>query len=463
MESVEKSQPKVGLRNWLIIIIIGLAGQFAWAIENMYLNTYITYLNFSAPADQGFDYSLMIAITTAASAIVATFTTLLMGVLSDRLNKRKIFISVGYILWGVSTASFGLLNVNSSQSLFVISMTASMAAIMVIVIDCLMTFLGSSANDAAFNSYITKSIDDKNRAKVEGVLSILPLVAMLMIFVALNGLTTDEGGNRWDLFFYIVGGVVVLVGIASIFLVPKDSGEKDASQSFKRLLIEGFRPNIIKDNKKLYFTLLLYFIYGVAIQVYFPYLMVYIEKSCSISNAGGLSPFVIVMAVALVLGSALSVLVGFIADKVGKEKMIALVFGILGVGLLMMFFIPYFANDVLRTIAGAISGLIMILGYVAVPTILNAIVREYIPKGKEGTFLGVRMIFVVALPMVIGPFIGNALNGAFGEIYEGAYGVKDHLPTNWGYIVALAIVVIALVIYFVFRKKFYNGKQNENE
>ena len=463
MEENTKTISKVGLRNWLIIVIVGLAGQFAWAIENMYLNTYITYLNFSAPIDQAFDYSLMIAITTAASAVVATFTTLFMGVLSDRINKRKIFISLGYILWGISTASFGLFNVNSSASLFVISMTASSAAIMVIVIDCLMTFLGSSANDAAFNSYITKSIKDENRAKVEGVLSILPLVAMLLIFVALNGLTTEEGGNRWDLFFYIVGGLVVLVGLASLFLVPKDTGEKDISQSYKRLLIEGFRPSIVKDNKKLYFTLLLYFIYGVAIQVYFPYLMVYIEKSCHISNAGGFSPFVIVMAVALVLGSALSVLVGFIADRVGKEKMIAPVFAILGAGLLMMFFIPYFGDDVFRTIAGAVSGLVMILGYVAVPTILNAIVREYIPNGKEGTFLGVRMIFVVALPMVIGPFIGNALNGAFGDIYEGAYGVQDNLPTNWGYIVALAIIVIAIVIYFVFRKKFYNGREEKTE
>ena len=73
------------------------------------------------------------------------------------------------------------------------------------------------------------------------------------------------------------------------------------------------------------------------------------------------------------------------------------------------------------------------------------------------------MIFVVALPMVIGPFIGNALNGAFGDIYEGAYGVQDNLPTNWGYIVALAIIVIAIVIYFVFRKKFYNGREEKTE
>ena len=67
---------KLGIRKRLIFILAGIAGQFAWCIENMYLNSYIAYLNFNAPTGQGFDYSLMIAITTALSAITATITTL---------------------------------------------------------------------------------------------------------------------------------------------------------------------------------------------------------------------------------------------------------------------------------------------------------------------------------------------------------------------------------------------------
>ena len=69
------SNNKISVREWFVLIIIGLVGQFAWSIENMYLNTYITYLNFTSK-DGGFDYSLMIAITTALSAVVATLTTL---------------------------------------------------------------------------------------------------------------------------------------------------------------------------------------------------------------------------------------------------------------------------------------------------------------------------------------------------------------------------------------------------
>ena len=125
---------KLGIRKRLIFILAGIAGQFAWCIENMYLNSYIAYLNFNAPTGQGFDYSLMIAITTALSAITATITTLLMGTLTDKLNKRKIFISVGYIVWGIATASVGLVNVNNENSLIPISMSASSAAIMGIVL-----------------------------------------------------------------------------------------------------------------------------------------------------------------------------------------------------------------------------------------------------------------------------------------------------------------------------------------
>ena len=106
-------QDKLGWRMWLIVILIGLAGQFAWSIENMYLNTFIAYLNFTAEPAEKFDYNLLIAVTTALSAITATLTTLLMGGLSDKYRKRKIFITVGYILWGISRML--KLNINSFE------------------------------------------------------------------------------------------------------------------------------------------------------------------------------------------------------------------------------------------------------------------------------------------------------------------------------------------------------------
>ena len=458
---------KLGIRKWIIFILVGLIGQFAWSIENMYLNSYITYLNFTDTTGNGFNYSTLIAITTALSALVATLTTIFMGSLTDKVNKRKIFISAGYIIWGVSTASFGFLNVNSSSSVLVIPMTAYTAAIMVIVIDCIMTFFGSTANDAAFNSYVTRNTTPKDRGKVEGVLSILPLIAMLIIFVGLNGLTTKANGYRWDLFFYIVGALVIVVGLISIFLIPKEDDKKIKQESYGSILLEGFKGKTVKANKLLYLTLIAYFIYGVAIQVYFPYLMVYVEYTCNISNSGDggfLTPFAIVMAIALLVGSLLSVIIGIISDKVKKENMMIPVVIILMIGLILMFFAPKIEDDTLRIVYTSIAGLVMILGYVSIPTIFNSIVRDNIPKSKEGAFMGVRMLFVVALPMCIGPFIGDSLNANFGSTYLSEYNVESVVPSEYGYLMALGILMLTFIpIIFILKemKKLKNDEVKE--
>ena len=221
-----------------------------------------------------------------------------------------------------------------------------------------------------------------------------------------------------------------------------------------------FNMYAIKNNKKLYFVLLIYFVYATACQVFFPYLMVYMERTCEISNTGTgfLTPFAVVMAVALLLGSVLSVIFGFLADRFGKNKMILPSFVVFAIGILMMFFIPKVATggSTPRTVYAAISGLVMILGYVGIPTVINALVRQYIPKGEEGIFMGVRMLFVVALPMCIGPFIGDALNRNLGSQVESSVfeGVLDTVPSEYGYLVGLGILLLSLIpIYFYFRKE----------
>ncbi len=138
---------KLGARKWAALILIGLFGQFAWTIENMYFNVFL-YNTIST--DPGY-----IAAMVGWSAAAATLTTLLMGALSDRLGKRKLFICGGYLLWGLSTAAFGLITPENAARLFPAVPAAAGAATLVVVMDCVMTFFGSTANDAAFNAWVT--------------------------------------------------------------------------------------------------------------------------------------------------------------------------------------------------------------------------------------------------------------------------------------------------------------------
>ena len=64
---------KLSARLWLTLILIGLVGQFAWTIENMYFNVFL-YNTIST--DPGY-----ISAMVGWSAAAATLTTLLMGAL----------------------------------------------------------------------------------------------------------------------------------------------------------------------------------------------------------------------------------------------------------------------------------------------------------------------------------------------------------------------------------------------
>ena len=79
---------------FISLIIFSLVGQIAWVIENMYFNVFISK-EFGASQ---FEVALMVSL----SAIIATLTTLFIGSLSDKIQKRKIFIWLGYIIWGIS-------------------------------------------------------------------------------------------------------------------------------------------------------------------------------------------------------------------------------------------------------------------------------------------------------------------------------------------------------------------------
>ena len=117
---------KLGARKWAALILIGLVGQFAWTIENMYFNVFLYNTISTDPR--------YISAMVGASAVVATLTTLLMGALSDRVGKRRVFIALGYILWGLSTAAFALITPENAARLFPGANAAAAAAVMVVVI-----------------------------------------------------------------------------------------------------------------------------------------------------------------------------------------------------------------------------------------------------------------------------------------------------------------------------------------
>ena len=422
---------KLGAKKWLALVLIGLFGQFAWTIENMYFNV---FLSNTISTDPGY-----IASMVAWSAFAATATTLIMGALSDRVGKRKLFISAGYILWGLATALFGLITPENAQRLFPGANAAAAAAIMVIVLDCVMTFFGSTANDAAFNAYVTDVTDNTNRGRVESVLAILPLISMLVIFGLFDGLTQQ---GRWKEFFAIFGIAVTVVGVLSIFLV-KDAPElRPRKDNYFRNLVYGLRPDVIKNNPQLYLSFAAFCLFSVAVQVFFPYLIIYIQ------NYLGITDYAIILGVVLILASIFSVISGKFIDKIGKMRFTVPAAVVMLTGLVGMYFVR-------ESVPVMVAGTVMMSGYMMMTAALGANIRDWTPADKVGHFQGIRMIFAVLLPMIIGPAIGAAVIRGSESTYVDLGQVKS-VPTPSIYLAA-AVVLLTVAVPVLLLKKSGNA------
>ena len=418
---------KLSKRLWVSFLLLGLMGQFAWMIENMYFNVFL-YNTIST--DPGY-----IAAMVAASAVVATLTTLFMGSLSDRVGKRKVFICAGYIIWGISTMAFGLINVKNAAAWFPTLNAVSTAAVLVVVMDCIMTFFGSTANDATLNAYITDMTNDKIRGKVESVLAILPLISMLIIFGGFDSMTKQ---GHWSQFFGIFGCLVTLTGIIAVFLI-KDSHVEAKKEPFFKNLIAGFRPSIIRENPSLYLTLSAFCLFACAVQIFFPYLIIYIQNYLKIDN------YAIVLGVVLILASIISVVGGRFIDRIGKLKFVLPAAAAMFIGLIGMFFVR-------GVVSVIIAGTVMMGGYMLVSAALSASIRDFTPKDSVGEFQGIRMIFAVMLPMIIGPSIGAAVIKNSGNTYLDLGTVK-HVPTPAIFLASAAFLLLIIIPIIILKRR----------
>ncbi len=445
---------KLSKRLWLNIVIFSLMGGVAWNLENMYFNTFLygsIYEGVSAEALAGvMAPTTAISRMVALSAVTAVVTTFIMGTLSEKMKKRKVFISIGYIIWGIITAAFGFISRENVAAVFGLSDEVKILAFSVwtvIIMDMVMTFMGSTSNDSAFNAWVTDVTNPVVRPQVETVLMFVGFFAMIAVMGV--GSLAQAGVVTYKAFFLGLGLVVTACGIAGLFTLeePEIKGEKTKSNYWSDLFY-GFRPSVVKANSKLYLALAAVAIYNIAVQVFFPYLFVYMEKV--ILPGAVFDAKTIVVAVIAVAALAAGIIL--LLKTANKSKLKAYIPTIIlftaGLAILST------STNFIVVFIGIAPTLI---GYVVLQIQLSASVRDYIPEDKVGLFQGIRMIFAVLIPMVVGPWIGDiACRTSNLTIIE--YGVEKLVPSTSMFLYAAVVAVFVFVPILLLAKKGFKAE-----
>ena len=457
---------KLSKKNWFIITLFCFMGGIAWNTENMYFNTFITneiYADVSQAAILGsMEATTAVARMVALSAIAAVVTTFIMGALSDKLKNRKMFISVGYILWGIVTAMFGFITKENVANLFNLTDEARILGTTVwfiILMDIVMTFMGSTSNDAAFQAWVTDVTVPKQRPAVETVLSVVGTVSSFAVTGV--GSFAQAGTITYKIFFAVLGLIVTLCGIIGLFLIkdPPRTAQIKSSSNYWADLLYGFRPSVIKVNARLYLSLVSFCFSIVAFQVFYPYLLTYVQYVVIPDNGGVsniLKPSVIITAVVVVI--VLLVCIVTLLKLSTKKRGFCLVTGV--VVLTLGFFMLSTSTSIYVIL---ISILPVVIGNALVNILFGATIKDFIPEGKAGLFQGVRMIFAVMLTMVIGPVVGDMACQKAAQTIINEVGAEVIVPAKNMFLWAGVICIFALIPLYFLVKKGVDTVENKTE
>ena len=410
-------------RHWASLFLLGLGGQIAFAIENQFFNTFMY--------DKILPQPLYVSLMVAASAIVATLTAISMGALSDRLGRRRPFLLFGYLIWGVSIVAVPTAEFITAPVL---------AAWALIALDCIMTFFGSTAYDACYNAYLTDITDLTNRGKAQGVFSLSMWVAMLIVYGS-----SGEIIKRFDYFFFfsMVGAIVFVSGLTGGLLaedraIPTGGGEG----STIRRIISTFNRSYLKEHKNFFIVLLAIGLWGMAFQVFFPFLLIYLKHYLKLT----LEASTLLIFISILVGGILAALpAGILSDRFGRKR-IALAAVVVETTALFLF---SYIRDVFWL---AVCSVCWISAYNFWMIATLAWSKDLYPDERRGEFSGYMTLFAVAFTMIPGPLIGGLIIEHYGikAVIEGKDGI---IPTPEIFLCAALLMILPLIPVLIAKEK----------
>lgn len=422
-----------GFQFWLLVWGLGIAGQLCWNIENQWFNTFVYAKIAKDPT--------IISFMVAVSAIATTIATFIFGTMSDRMGRRRPFIAIGYILWGIFTILFGTTEF-IAKGASTVSKAVMLAGTAVVLADALMSFFGSMGNDAGFNVWLNDKMTEKNRGQIGAALATQPVIGTI-IGTVLGGILIGKNDNYMRLFI-IMGGLVILCGILALFLVKDEPDLKPNKRgSFWNQLFSAFNFRELMKHKELLWVFLVLTVYFIAFNVYYPHVGNYMIYYLGFSpdNIG------IIQGIALILGMFSVIPASRLLNKnrFAAASSIAIIFSVTGVGILGLFGRPGKVDPSTILNWNLLIGMFFFgCGYIMFMQVTSVWMKQLFPEEAKGQFEGFRIIFFVLIPWVVSPLIANPIIKSNGQITD-TNGMAAYLPTHVLFLISTALIILTFV------------------
>ena len=417
-----------GAKLWFLIWSLGLAGQICWNIENQWFNTFVY-------AKIGKDPSIITGMLIA-SAAATTFSTFFFGTWSDRIGKRRHFISLGYILWGVFTIAFGLTQ-------FISPAMYAFAGMMVVLADTVMSFFGSMGNDAAFNAWINDVMEDSNRGQIGAALATQPVLGTILGTVVGGFLVGSD--DRYMRLFLVMGLLVILFGVLSFFMMSnKDDAAPSKRGTFWEQFFSVFNIKKLFTLRELLCVNLAVSVFFIGFNAYFAYLGNYIIYYLGFTA----DQMGIIEAVPLVLAMLSAIPVSGFINR-GKLLPVA-VFGCVlnAAGLAVMSTVrPENVNTASLFNPVVFLGILLVgIGYISFLQTTKVWVKQLYPEDSRGQFEGIWILFFVLIPMIGGSLLGQFAVKHSGKTFvDTVSGQMQYIPDSSIFVYGLVFILLAVI------------------
>lgn len=361
-----QNRPK-GMRNVTMLGIVSFFTDFSTEMIVGMLPSFIV-------TELGASKAILGGIEGSAELVSYAFR-LVSGSLSDRFRRRKIFILLGYGLSTISKPFF--------------SVSFNWIDVLIIRIS---DRVGKGVRTAPRDALISDSVTETTSGKAFGIHRTLDQTGAIAGPIA--GYALLQVYNVRDIFILsLIPGIIAIIIL--VFFVKEVIG-KDITKGMQRNFYY-----LLKQNKP--FTILLVITGIYSLGAYnFSFILL---KSLDLGVIESSIP--LVYAAINITHTAISIPAGIIADRIGKEKILILGYGVLLISSFLMVLLS--GNFLYAFVIALIYGI-----YVGITeTVQRAVLPRYADSNVRGTAYG-----LYNLVIGVGFFIGNILFGYFWDAYS---------------------------------------------